>query len=255
MFLLPYSNARQREAYRERRTSPAPSMMHAIHRVFVADGVYVITLLVFLVFMLVTARPHFIHRWGYEFIWLNLFLAGVPYGISLCADVLFRSIPQRGRRIQFRGLLLLPLFALWLLFLPNAPYVLTDFIHLRHETSRQVLYDTVMLGTYTVTGYAFAGIALAIMQRQVRARCGKGVSRVFVIACCFLAGIGVQLGRTEHYNSWDAFSQAKVILGTILDRLVHLYSHPYTLLDGLYYGALMLAAYGAFLALGSKEMR
>ncbi|MGH2346811.1 MAG: DUF1361 domain-containing protein, partial [Chloroflexota bacterium] len=115
--------------------------------------------------------------------------------------------------------------------------------------------DILMLGTYTVTGYALAVMSLAIMRRPVRARFGRRGSAVFVIACCFLAGIGVHLGRIQRYNSWDVFSQAKAVSGTILDHLFHLYSHPYALFDGLYYGALLLAGYGAFRVLGSKEMR
>src|SRR5665213_980751 len=217
MFLLPNITARQREAYRDRRASQVPSLMRAIHRVFFADGIYVIGLLFFLDAVLVSARSHVLDMWGYNFIWVNLILAAVPYGSSLCADLLFRFMPRSRRRIRFGGLLLLPLFALWLLFLPNAPYVLTDFRHLEHWTRLQVVYDTMMLGTYAVTGYALGVMSLVIMQRMVLAAFGRRISRLFVMACCFLAGIGVHLGRTLRYNSWDVFSQATAVLGTVLD--------------------------------------
>jgi uncharacterized membrane protein len=197
-------------------------MARAIHRIFVADGIYGIILLVVLDSTLVMVRPRATPIPGYDFIWLNLALAAVPYGISLCADALFRCMPRRGGRIRFRGPLLLPLFALWLLFLPNAPYVLTDFIHLEHGTSLQIVYDTLMLGTYTVTGYALGAVSLAIMKRPVLACFGRRASRLFIITCCFLAVIGVYLGRVQHYNSWDVFSRALEVLGTILQRLVHL---------------------------------
>jgi uncharacterized membrane protein len=255
MFLLPSITARQREAYRDRRASPAPSPWYAIHRFLVTDGLYVIGLLFLLDAVLVGSRLHVLQMWGYDFIWVNLILATVPYGSSLCADLLFRRMPRRGRWIHFLNLLLLPLFVLWLLFLPNAPYVLTDFRHLRHWTHLQVVYDTVMLGTYAVTGYALGVMSLIIMRRLVFAAFGGRISRVFVLACCFLSGIGVHLGRTLRYNSWDVFSQTTAILGTVLDRLLHLYDHPYTLFDGLYYGVLLLMGYGAVVALGSKETR
>jgi uncharacterized membrane protein len=255
MFLLPSITARQRDAYREQHASPAPSLGRAIHRVFVADGLYAIILLFLLDGVLVGSRLHILHMWGYDFIWVNLILAIVPYGSSLCADLLFRFMPRRGRRIQFLGLPMFLLFVLWLLFLPNAPYVLTDFRHMEHFTRLQALYDTMMLGTYAVTGYALGVMSLIIMQRIVFAAFGGRAGRIFVFASCFLAGIGVHLGRTLRYNSWDVFSQATAVLGTVLDRLLHLYNHPYTLFDGLYYGVLLLAGYGAVIALGSKETR
>lgn len=251
--MLPNITARSREAYDARRAVPLPALLRTIHRVCVADWVYVIAGLFLLDAVLVAARSHVLEMWGYNFIWVNLILAAVPYLGSLCADLLFRVMPRRGRWIPFLGLLLLPLFALWLLFLPNAPYVLTDFRHLEHYTHRQVLYDVMMLGTYALTGYALGVASLVIMQRIVVAAFGRRISLIFIVVCCFLAGIGVHLGRTLRYNSWDVFSQATGVLGTVLDRLLHLYSHPYTLFDGILYGALLLIGYGIVAALGSKE--
>jgi uncharacterized membrane protein len=222
---------------------------------FVADGLYAIGLLFLLDAVLVGSRARVIHIWGYDFIWVNLILAAVPYGSSLCADLLFRLMPRRGRWIQFLNVLLLPLFVFWLLFLPNAPYTLTDFRHLEHWTRLQIVYDTVMLGTYAVTGYALGIVSLIIMRRMVFAAFGGRAGRVFVLVCCFLSGIGVHLGRTLRYNSWDVFSQATAILGTVLDRLLHLYDHPYTLFDGLYYGVLLLVGYAVVVALGSQVRR
>jgi len=96
---------------------------------------------------------------------------------------------------------------------------------------------------------------LAIMHRPVRAILGWRVGWLFAIVCCFLAGIGVHLGRAERYNSWDVLAQSKAVLADVLDRLFHLYNHPHTTFDGLHYGALLLVGYVAFLALGSKEAR
>ena len=56
----------------------------------------------------------------YRFLVWNLILAWVPLGFAIAAY----SRARRARRS--RGWLLV----LWLLFFPNAPYLLTDFIHL-----------------------------------------------------------------------------------------------------------------------------
>jgi uncharacterized membrane protein len=254
MFLSPGIEARQHESNRDRRIAAELTASQTLHRVCVADGIYVIAFLFFLNFSLVVVRRHFGHMQSYDFIRLNLFLATLPYGLSLCTGLLYRVAPSRRWPIALYGPLLLLLYVLWLLFLPNAPYLLTDFTHLEDKTHLQVLYDTVMLGTYAVTGYALAAASLTIMQRPIRALLGKHGSWFFVIVCCFLAGIGVHLGRAQRFNSWDLFSQSTAVLGTVLDRVFHIYNHPHTLSDGLYYGTLLLVGYGVFRALGSKTM-
>jgi uncharacterized membrane protein len=132
---------------------------------------------------------------------------------------------------------------------------MTDFIHLEDKTTLQVWYDTIMLATYALTGYALAIVSLAIMHRPVRAILGWRVGWLFVIVCCFLTGIGVHLGRAERYNSWQVLSRSKAVLADALDRLVHLYDHPHTTSDALYYGSLLLVGYVAYLALSSAEVR
>src|SRR5260370_1205611 len=80
-----------------------------------------------------------IHRTGdpfYRFLVWNLFLAWVPFGLAIAA------YSRASRAINVRvGILL----GLWLLFFPNAPYMLTDFIHLGESESVPVWYDALML--------------------------------------------------------------------------------------------------------------
>jgi uncharacterized membrane protein len=192
---------------------------------------------------------------NYYFLRWNLFLAIVPYGVSLSAGLLYGAFPWRGWMRALCALLLLPLYLLWLIFLPNAPYLLTDFIHLESKTPLQLWYDTAMLSIYGVTGYALAIASLAIMYRPIRAFLGWRIGWIFVIICCFLAGVGVHLGRIERYKSSQIFSQSRAVLTQVIDRLVHLYDHRATTFDGLTYGAVLLVGYVAFVALSRKDVR
>ena len=78
---------------------------------------------------------HFRLEWSgrrsFIFLVWNLFLAWVPYGLALLAGLL----QARG---QARWWNLLPLGGAWLLAFPNAPYLLTDFIHLKPAQSEAV---------------------------------------------------------------------------------------------------------------------
>ena len=151
--------------------------------------------------------------------------------------------------------LAVPLYVPWLLFLPNAPYLLTDFVHLRDKLTIQVWYDTAMLAAYAVSGYMLAIVSLALMHRPVRQALGWRAGWVFVVVSLFLTGLGVHLGRAQRFNSWDVLARTRPVVAAALDRVLHPLNHPHTMCDALYYTALLLVGYIAYLALSSKETR
>lgn len=64
-----------------------------------------------------------LHSWGSAwFVW-NLLLARVPHAASLATAGRRRGRPGRPRLLSLPGLA-------WLAFLPNAPYLVTDFMHI-----------------------------------------------------------------------------------------------------------------------------
>ena len=227
---------------------PPPSVLGALHRACLANGVYLIAVLLLGDLALVLVRRHFGHMQNYHFIPWNLFLASVPYGVSLGTAFLYRFT---GRH----GWVLLPLYALWLVSLPNAPYLMTDFIHLEEKTPLQIWYDRTMLATYAVTGYVLAVVSLDLMHRPVRALLGWRLSWLFVIVSLYLAGVGVHLGRAQRYNSWDVVLHPKAVVMDALDRVFHPYNHVNTTFDALYYGAILLLGFVAYLTLRNRDAR
>src|SRR5687767_1093924 len=85
----------------------------------------------------------------YAFLIWNLGLATMP----LIFSAVFVQLQHRFARV-----IALPL---WLLFLPNAPYILTDFIHLRHLTSAPIWLDILLLFSCSITGLVFACYSVA----------------------------------------------------------------------------------------------
>jgi uncharacterized membrane protein len=214
----------------------------------IASGLYLVMLLLILDVVLVLVRRHFGHMQNYHFIPWNLFLALIPYGVSLCVALFYRAAP----RLWW---FLLPFYGLWLLFLPNAPYLLTDFAHLVNKTPRQIWYDTTMLSVYALTGYVLAIVSLGLMHRPVRDVLGWRAGWLFVVVTLYLTGVGVHLGRVQRFNSWDVLSQTRNLMAELLDRLIRPFDHPYTVFDGLYYAAILLVGYVAYEALRDKETR
>lgn len=139
----------------------------------------------------------------------NLFLAWIPYGFSMLAYALLHI----SRRNWW--LLILP-GTIWLLFFPNAPYILTDFFHLTFRPGVPLWYDVLLLIAYSWTGIFLAVASLRTMSRVVQAYLGRVVSWIFTLTALMLSGVGIYLGRFERWNSWDMLSNPERILIDVL---------------------------------------
>jgi len=138
---------------------------------------------------------------------VNVLLAAVPFLLAL---VLF--VPRRPRT-----------FAWWIgvgtfvAFLPNAPYVLTDVVHLRSQvqaaqTDLQVAGLFVEYGVLMLTGVVLYGASLAILRRTLAM---EGLARwrwPAELALHAVCSIGIFLGRFLRLNSWDILARPGAVL-------------------------------------------
>jgi uncharacterized membrane protein len=104
---------------------------------------------------------------------------------------------------------------LWLLFLPNAPYLVTDFVHLRPRANVPVWYDVALLGTAALTGLVAGGLSLRTMHTWVERRYGSWAALALVVASVPATGVGIYLGRFERWNSWDLLLRPFAVLGDV----------------------------------------
>jgi uncharacterized membrane protein len=131
----------------------------------------------------------------YRFLVWNLILAWVPLVFAVTAY-------WRARHRRVDALTWVPLVP-WLLFFPNAPYLLTDFIHLG-EGPAPLWYDALMLSAFAWTGLLLGFASLYLAQMIIRRTFGARVAWLGVVTALGLASIGVYLGRFIRFNSWDA---------------------------------------------------
>ena len=185
-----------------------------VHRFLVQHSFYPPLLWSILACSLVTGRVLLTHSPAYAHMVWNLFLAWVPYLCSLWIAGAYRRYPGGPARLIVAGML-------WLLFLPNAPYLLTEFIHLHQYRSLTLWYDTGLILAFAWAGCFLAVASLATMQGLVRSITGHFGGWLFVLAVLPLAGLGVYLGRYLRWNSWDVFSSPVAILRDLLGMLMH----------------------------------
>ncbi|MBI4769061.1 MAG: DUF1361 domain-containing protein [Chloroflexi bacterium] len=226
---------------------PSPSAWpYRAHRFLARHHLYPLALSSLLPAVLYAGRVHFSHSPHYLFLIWNLLLAWVPYGCSLWAVWLYRFDSRRWWGLLFPA-------ALWLLYFPNAPYLVTDLLHLRAWPPIPLWYDVGMLVSFAWAGCALAIVSLSIMQSLVRAYLGNFASWLFVLASAGLSGLGVYMGRFLRWNSWDLLTQPASVLADIGRRLIHPLRYPQTYAFTVMFSALLLVAFLTFTAMQQRE--
>lgn len=124
------------------------------------------------------------------FVW-NLFLAALPY--------FFIRVAEQQQNQLIIGILLL----LWLVFLPNAPYVISDLKHLRARANVPYWYDVITFFTCAITGLMLGGMAVVAAARKLHWRRWPLTLRALSLTLFPLCGFGIYLGRVLRWNSWD----------------------------------------------------
>ena len=140
-------------------------------------------------------------------IW-NLFLAWIPFLLAVAV--------YDGWRRRRSGGSLVAVGALWLLFFPNAPYIVTDFVHLEHTADAPYWYDAVTVSAFAWTGLLLGFASLFLMQTVVRQWRGVVSGWIFAGVALALGSLGIYLGRFLRLNSWDALEHPSV-----LPRIAH----------------------------------
>jgi uncharacterized membrane protein len=167
----------------------------------------------------------FLHygKWGHRWLVWNLFLAWLPALGAFAAYNLDR-LPTR-----FRWFPIIGISFLWLLFLPNAPYLVTDIIHLRPHRGVPLWYDLITLVAFAWTGSFLGLVSLFLMQMLVRRAVGVAASWLFVMGVLVLNGFGIYFGRVLRWNSWDVLFRPESLANQLVDGLLNPLSHIQTI--------------------------
>lgn len=195
---------------------------------------------------LALARPvlwselHGLPRW---LVW-NLFLAWVPLLFALGLASLAARAPgpvagRTGRRLLAAGCAVG-----WFFFFPNAPYLVTDLIHLQSRPPVPLWFDALLLMNFAWTGLLVGYGSLFVMERLVRGKLGRPAGYVFATAALALASFGVHLGRFGRWNSWDILRRPGSLLRASL-RNADPVAQPGTAAFCLFLFVFLLAGYTA----------
>jgi uncharacterized membrane protein len=159
----------------------------------------------------------------------NLVLAWVPFVIALIVYIRASStsVPT-----------LAGLSILWLLFFPNAPYIVTDLKYIGPDAGIPVLYDVLLFSAAAWTGLLLGLTSLYLMHGVARRFLGVVNAWAVVVGVLVLSSFGIYLGRVQRWNSWDVFTRPGALLG---DAAQGLHARPLALT--VLFASFLLATY------------
>lgn len=179
------------------------------------------------------------------FLLWNLFLAWIPYWVALILDFYTRlrlttsalpdgeqvsdflaSIYSSSSRLNLSTLLLL---AVWLLFFPNAPYLITDFLHLKDAQVVPHWYDVMLFISFAWTGMMLGYCSLFEVQHYLEQVFKAPFVWFLVTLVICMGGFGVYMGRFQRWNSWDILSDPF----TLIKQQVQVLTNPLAYWDTL----------------------
>jgi len=174
--------------------------------------------------LLLAVRMKITHDFYMLFLVWNLFLALLPYGISLWFGTLTKSITS----IQKLKWIAVPVVLLWLLILPNAPYIITDLIHIRHASGSWLIYDSILISCFAITGCwtGFKSIhQMVTILTHIQLIKKDFLKRIIEYTILFLCALGIYLGRDLRWNSWDIIQHPDQLFIDTFAIFIHPLSH------------------------------
>jgi uncharacterized membrane protein len=185
---------------------------------------------------LIFARGWYVHDLKFRFLVWNLFLALVP---AFASAAMVRA-DRLGARV-----IAVACGAVWLLFLPNAPYLITDLVHLHPRPPVPYWFDILLFTAFAGAGILAAFSSFRDVEFVVARRFGRMASWAVLALAAFASGFGIYLGRVERLNSWDVFTQPAGLMSAVTERLFAPWTQPRALAVTLLHGAVVLFGYVA----------
>ncbi len=173
---------------------------------------------------------------AYNYLVWNLFLAWLP----LLFAVRLMTVLHSKLWSSWEAL---GMTALWLLFLPNSFYMISDYIHIQELTRVDILFDVVMFSSFIFTGVVLGFCSLYLIHLQLRSRFNDITTSILIAGILLLCSAAIFIGRDLRWNSWDILTNPGGLLFDVSNRIQNLADYPQMLLTIITFFILLSTMY------------
>ena len=145
----------------------------------------------------------------FNFLIWNLFLGFLPLFVAYLIERFYARI---NKYLLWFGSLV------WLLFYPNAPYMISDLMHVNMD-NQAVLYDTLIIFSFAMLSLFYGFLSLKLMYGVFKKISGQRLANTAIAASLLLSSLGFYMGRVLRFNSWDAFTHPFKVLKEVWGHL------------------------------------
>lgn len=181
---------------------------------------------------------------NFTFLIWNLLLAWIPLYFS---HKFKRSFGMK--KHLFSGFL----FLCWLVIFPNAPYIITDLVHLEQKEGVPLWFDLILLVSFAWNGLLTGFISLMEVHQAFLTRFSQKISWGLISGILFLSAYGVYLGRFERWNSWDILTHPFSLVYRMIDNFQHLDTLMRSMGVTFCFGLFLMISYGTLYFLSSTK--
>jgi uncharacterized membrane protein len=149
----------------------------------------------------------------------NLFLAFIPYAIT-------KWLMAHPDWIENK-LKLCFIFIIWLLFIPNSFYILTDLYHLELSKDSPRWFDLTLIFSFAWIGMLLGILAVSKMETIFRLFLKNKNILLFIYPVMWLNAWGIYIGRYLRFNSWDIITSPFSLFGDIAEMFLNPFRYTY----------------------------
>ena len=169
------------------------------------------------------------------FIW-NLFLSWVPLIVALrLVRVLRHKLWSSWEALVYSFI--------WLIFLPNSFYMISDLIHIADVTNFYMVLFAVAFMAIIASALVNGFLSVSLVQSQINKRVSRRSSEVIVMILFILSSYGIYIGRILRWNSWDVFLNPTSILYDLSNQIINLKNLGYTLMISFVFFVFLISSY------------
>lgn len=185
-----------------------PTIVFA-HKRIIAALVFsnIVSLILFL------ARSYDAGNQRYWFLLWNAVLGIVP----LCFALYLRHRLRVSSWLSWRNV---GLTLLWLSFLPNSFYLVSDLVHLHSTGEVSLLYDITLFMSFIANGLIVGFMSVFLIHHELLKRIRRRDAHAVIAGVLLTCGFAIYLGRYFRWNSWDILVNPAGILFDVSNQFI-----------------------------------